>query len=504
MKTVLELLENTARLFPEKTAFTDEHEALTYSAFLREAQRIGSFLRKKQLRRGAIAVYLPKTVHALAAFFGVAYSGHFYVVIDDRMPEERIRSIFRTLSPAAVLTDEALAPQAETLLPGCVERMEEALAEPVDAEALRAAQSSVIDTDPLYALFTSGSTGVPKGAVVCHRSVLAYAEWVCETFGITSETAFGNQTPFYFSMSVLDIFSTIRSGASMHIIPKTLFSFPVRLLQYLNDRKVNTIYWVPSALNIVANWKALDYVPVPLLKKILFAGEVMPVKQLNYWISRQTDALFANLYGQTEVTDICTYYVVDRAFEDGETLPIGRACNNCGVLVVTDDGREAGPGETGELLVRGSFLALGYYANPEKTAQVFVQNPLNPSYPETVYKTGDLVRYNDRGELLYLGRKDFQIKHMGYRIELGEIEAAASVLPNMHECVCIYDAAKDSIILIYQARGLDEAAVLAGVKKRLPVYMVPNQFVRVTQMPHNANGKIDRALLKNQYTSNVK
>ena len=500
MKTVVELLEDTARRFPQKTAFADEKESLTYEALVREARSIGTSLLSMGLRHSAVAVYLPKTVHALSAFFGAAYSGNFYTVIDDRMPLGRIRTIFGTLSPAVVITDKTLAADAEMLLPGRVLLLDAALAAPPEEDALAASLRGIVDTDPLYALFTSGSTGVPKGAVVCHRSVLAYSEWVCETFGITSETVFGNQTPFYFSMSVLDIFSTVRSGAEMHIIPKMLFSFPVRLLQFLNDRKINTIYWVPSALNIVANWKALDYVPVPLLKKILFAGEVMPVRQLNYWIASQKGALFANLYGPTEVTDICTYYVVDRPFREGETLPIGSACSNCGVIVLAEDGREAAPGETGELLVRGSFLAMGYYNNPEKTAQAFVQNPLNHSYPETVYRTGDLVRRNERGELLYLGRKDFQIKHMGYRIELGEIEAAAAALPEVQECVSIYDPAKDSILLVVQARGLSEADILGGVKKRLPPYMVPNRIIRLPQMPHNANGKIDRALLKQQYT----
>ncbi|MEA4965918.1 MAG: amino acid adenylation domain-containing protein [Oscillospiraceae bacterium] len=501
MKTVLELLEHTADRFPKKTAFTDETESLTYEALLREARQIGACLLPRQPRRRAVAVYLPKTVHALAACFGAAYSGGFYVVIDEQMPQERIRSIFETLSPAAVLTDEAHRAQAETLLPGGVVLLEHARTAPCDLTALDEAAREIVDTDPLYTLFTSGSTGVPKGAVVSHRSVLAYADWVTETFSITEDTVFGNQTPFYFSMSVLDIYSTIKAGATMHIIPKKLFSFPVTLLEYLNTRQVNTLYWVPSALNIVAIWKALDYVPLPLVKTILFAGEVMPVEHLNYWIAHQRGALFANLYGPTEVTDICTYYVVDRPFQTGETLPIGRACANCGILVLAEDGREAAPGEAGELLVRGSFLACGYFNNPENTAQFFIQNPCNQYYPETVYKTGDLVKFNSRGELLYLGRKDFQIKHMGYRIELGEIEAAASALPGMHENVCLYDPIRDRILLCYQAHGLDEAAVLSGLRARVPAYMLPNKLFRLPQMPHNANGKLDRALLKTQYLS---
>ena len=181
----------------------------------------------------------------------------------------------------------------------------------------------MIDTDPLYALFTSGSTGIPKGTVVCHRSVIDYAHWVTQTFHITQDTVFASQTPFYFSMSVLDIFATLGSGATLCMPPKSYFSFPVQLLEYMEAQKVNTIYWVPSALGLIARMKALDYVKPSALSTILFAGEVMPVKWLNIWRSHYPQALFANLYGPTEVTDICAYYIVDRPFREDELLPIG-------------------------------------------------------------------------------------------------------------------------------------------------------------------------------------
>ena len=211
------------------------------------------------------------------------------------------------------------------------------------------------------------------------------------------------------------------------------------------------------------------------------------------------DALFANLYGPTEITDICTYYIVNRKFADDEPLPIGNACNNCDVIVITDDGKEALVGEEGELCVRGSFLAMGYYNNLEKTMQAFVQNPLNSYYPEWIYKTGDLVKYNPYGELIYITRKDFQIKHMGYRIELGEIETAVNSLNNITACACIYDTESDKIVLIYQGDHLDDLTVMNGIKDKLPSYMLPNKMIHIKQMPHNQNGKIDRVWLKNNY-----
>jgi acyl-coenzyme A synthetase/AMP-(fatty) acid ligase len=373
-------------------------------------------------------------------------------------------------------------------------------------------RSSMIDTDPVYALFTSGSTGVPKGAVICHKNILSYIDWYSETFGINEKTVFGNQTPFYFSMSVSDVFSTLKCGATLHIIPKLCFSFPIKLMEFMKERKVNTIYWVPSALCIVANYEMFKYAELPDLKKILFAGEVMPTRQLNYWIKSMPDAMFANLFGPTETTDICTYYVVDREFADDEPLPMGHACNNCDVFVVDEQGNlvapdideETGYSPEGELYARGSFLAMGYYGNPEKTAEAFVQNPLNPYYPELVYKTGDLVKYNKYGELVYITRKDFQIKHMGYRIELGEIEAGAGTIQGIKSCACVYDAEVDKIVFVYEGKKLTDEEILASISARVPHYMVPNVVVRVKSMPHNQNGKIDRKLLQGNYKQYIK
>ena len=259
---------------------------------------------------------------------------------------------------------------------------------------------------------------------------------------------------------------------------------------------MNTLYWVPSAISIVSNMRVFDYAMPEYLRTVLFAGEVMPTKQLNYWINKLSDeVVFANLFGPTEATDICTFYRVNRKFRDDEPLPIGNACDNCDVFIVGDDGKAA---DEGELYIRGTFLASGYYNNPDKTAEAFVQNPLNSSYPEICYKTGDLVRLNEYGELMYKGRKDFQIKHMGYRIELGEIETAASAVEGMKECACVYDADNDKIVMFYSASRLKEDALFSELKSRLNDYLLPNRLVKLRELPHNANGKIDRKELKTQ------
>lgn len=494
------MLERSAERFPDKNIFRDEKTDMTYTEFLNTAKSIGTFIAKYKIIKKPIAVIAERSVGNLAAMFGVLYSGNFYTVIDSEMPTERVKAIFDTLNPAAVVVTEDCRPKLKGLdFCGKTVYYEQAVLCSGDSGLLEKIRQKTIDTDPAYALFTSGSTGVPKGAVVSHKSVLSYVKWYADTFKIDENTVFGSQTPFYFSMSVSDVFSCVYAGAELNIIPKMLFSFPMKLLEFLNERRVNTIYWVPSALCIIANWKVLDYGELKYIKKVLFAGEVMPTRQLNYWISKLPDAIFANLFGPTETTDICTYYIVDRKFEDGETLPIGRACDNCDVFVVREDGKEAEIGEEGELYARGSFLAMGYYNNPERTAAAFVQNPLNTAYPETVYKTGDLVKYNEKGELIYISRIDFQIKHMGYRIELGEIEAAASATDGVTACAAVYDAAEDKIILVYEGKKREITDILSDLSARLPEYMMPQTVKRIKAMPHNANGKIDRKLLSRTY-----
>ena len=279
------------------------------------------------------------------------------------------------------------------------------------------------------------------------------------------------------------------------------FSFPIKLLEFLKEKKVNTIYWVPSALCIVANLGALENIQLPDLKKILFAGEVMPIKQLNMWRKALPDCMYANLYGPTETTDICSYYIVDREFKNDETLPIGKHCDNCGIILIKEDGKEAKKGEVGEILVRGSFLADGYFGNIKKTKEAFIQNPINKNYPEIVYKTGDIAKYNENEELIYISRKDYQIKHMGYRIELGEIEKNIYSIENIILCACVYDEKNQQIILFYQG-DIEETEIAKKAENLLLPYMRPNKYVKITKMPYNSNGKIDRKLLKGQISIN--
>lgn len=496
IKTITDYLDITAKKYPEKIGVKDIDKQYTFSKIRENALKVGSVLGEKGLFKKPIAIFLDKNVDCFCSMFGVAYSGNFYTILDVTMPQDRIERILRILDAEAIITDKKHEQDIQKLdLKFSPIYIEDIYTRTINNLMIECIQNRIIDTDVLYILFTSGSTGDPKGVIISHRNVITYMEWSGKVFGFDSNTIFGSQTPFYFSMSVLDIFQTIRTGAEFVIIPKKLFSLPGDLISYIDETQINTIYWVPSALCQLANINALDNPKLKCVKMILFAGEVMPAKQLNMWKRALPDAFYANLFGPTEVTDICTYYILDREIADDESIPIGKTCDNMDVFIVDENGKEVTGTQEGEMLVRGASVAYGYYKNPEKTKEAFIQNPLQDFYEEKVYRTGDLVHYNENGEIIYVSRKDFQIKHMGYRIELGEIETAASAIAQIDRVCCIYDMANSELVLFYTG-AIDAKDIKKNIKKKVPRYMIPTRYVTMEEMPLNLNGKIDRGELK--------
>lgn len=501
-KNVIEYLWKTVERVPDKVAIDDNKEQVTFAQLQQSAIKVAACIRELGLRKCPVGIYVPKSAKMVQAFAGVSLSCNFYVPLDTKSPDARILSILQVLGAKVVITTAALKAKAENLGDYKVLVMEEMLEKEAQEINLKEYIGNQTDLDPVYSIFTSGSTGTPKGVVISHRAAIDFIDWMIDRFGIDGNRIMGNQVPFYFDVSVSDIYLMYATGSTLVIIPEMFFSFPTDLIDFINEKKINFVFWVPFVLINAANVDIFSEKLPQYLEDVFFAGEVMPNRHLNYWRKFLPNCRYVNLYGPTEITVISTYYEVDREFADDESLPIGYACNNCDNLILVDDKegkREAELNEKGELAIAGTCLALGYYGDWEKTNKAFIQNPLNDKYREYIYLTGDVCYKNERGEIIYCGRKDSQIKHNGYRIELGEIENAVLASKIVDNCCVIYDHSNKKIILFYEAK--DEIKLLdfrKAISSHVPKYMLPSDYLWEQSLKRNQNGKIDRAYYNKQ------
>ena len=510
---VLDYLEqNTLKKFPGKTAVIDGDRSIDFLTLCNRAKRLATeLIGKRNCLNGPVAIFLPKSIESVVADLAATYSGNIYMNIDIKYPEERLKNVFDKIQPEIVITNGKLFEQIKKICSDnilIINLEEEHILNNegnIDEDFLFGRLEALIDTDPYCIINTSGSTGTPKGVALNHKSFIDFTEWAIPALGITENEIIGSLSPLYFDIYSFELCLLMARSATIVILPEQLAMFPAKLVEMLEVQKVNFIFWVPTIMVNIANLDILSKYNLSALKRILFAGEVFPTKHMNYWRKQIPDAMFINLYGPIEITLDCTYFIVNRDIPNDMPIPIGFPCRNTDVLILNDELHPAAVNEKGELCIRGTSLALGYWNDPEKTANAFVQNPLNKHYPELIYKTGDVVFKNETGEIIFVGRKDFQIKHLGYRIDLSEIEhVIVNCFDTIDNACVLYNAEKKEICLYYESA---EEIAASDFRKKLteflPKYMLPTNMRLFKELPRNPNGKIDRNFLKKMIKDEV-
>lgn len=499
--TVLDIFEKTVQRLPEKIYLRDEEEAVSYRECKERALCFGCALSNKLngSRSRPIVLFMDKSCKCVSAMLGTLYSGNFYVPMDVKTPLDRLNAILDTMEGAVVVTslsDEKSL--RKTGFDGEVLMYEELIADVTYEQAetsLIGIRKSMIDTELMYVLFTSGSTGTPKGVCVMHRSVVDYIDAFTDKVHIDETDVHGSQTPFYTDMSLKDIYMAMKVGAEICLIPQKYFMSPKKLLQYLDDNHVTTLMWVPTAYRLISQFDALSKVKPSSLKRFLFSGEGMPVQVFRYWKEYYPEAEYIQQYGPTEITGACTSFDITRDYTDDETIPIGKPFPNTGILLLDEnDNIITDADKAGEICVYGTCLAAGYYNDQSKTDAAFVPRPAAAGHKELMYRTGDLAKYDENGDIVFISRKDFQIKHGGRRIELGEIEAAFMSAEGVKAACCVHNRSEDKLVLFYVGEVPEQEMPLVAMAK-LPKYMIPAEYHKTDSLPVLPNGKTDRKKL---------
>ena len=501
---LIELFEESVKKSPQKVAVIDKDREITFTD-LREQAVI---LAQKIIYGGScqnrpVAVFLDKSIESVYSDLGIIYSGNFYMNLDIKTPAERISNILKLVEPRFIISTSKQIKSIEAIIPDTIDvilldtdERKACLNEGYVLERL----TTIIDTDPSCIINTSGSTGTPKGVVLNHKSFFDFVEWAIDTFKFDDDLVMGSLSPIVFDIYSFELCMLMAKASTLVVLPGNLAAFPAKILDLLEKHKVNFLFWVPTIMVNIANMDLLSTYKLDSLKTVWFAGEVFPTKQFNYWHHHLPQTTFANLYGPIEITLDCTYYIVDKEIPDEQPLPIGYACRNTDIIILDgDDKAVKEPNVEGELCVRGTSLAMGYYNNPEKTVTAFVQNPLNKSYPEVIYRTGDIVCYDEEGLIMFKGRKDNIVKHMGYRTDLGEIEhVIINTLKLVKNGCVVYNQAEKEITLFYEAeQEIPASEFRKKIGQALPKYMIPTVYNHLELLQRNTNGKIDRLYYKN-------
>jgi amino acid adenylation domain-containing protein len=509
---------------PEAVAVALKHETLRYGELETIANQLAATLKEAGCRRGdRVGLLMPKSPMAIAAIVGIYKADCVYVPLDPASPAARLSALVRACGARCLLASGVAVQILDDVLDGLPSRDSVAIGwmdtrsagnvrftTTFSLEDVRnAAGAPMADRanrggDAAHILFTSGSTGAPKGVVITHANVIRFVDWAVGHFGTNSADRVSGHPPLHFDLSVFDIFGSFAAGAALHLVPAEVNLLPNKLAEWIRASGITQWFSVPSALQYMARFDVVGFDDFPALKRLLWCGEVLPTASLAYWMKRLPHVMFTNLYGPTETTIASSYYTVPRCPEDDRAaIPIGTACEGEALLVLDEGLRPVPAGEVGELYIRGGGLSPGYWNDPEKTRRAFFTAPGSTDPSDRIYRTGDLARVGDDGLVYFLGRADSQIKSRGYRIELGEIESALNAIGTLAECAVVAVAAggfeNTTICCAYAPRSgrvVTIAELRTQLGKVVPGYMIPSRWMAFRELPKNLNGKIDRRTLK--------
>lgn len=523
---IQDYLRNSARLFPDHVAVNFKEENITYQELEAYSNKLANFIvRIGTMKNSRVAFCLHKSINSIKCVLGILKADCCYVPLDSYSPPERLQHIVEDCSPAVIFCEAATFNHILNTLSilqerGALESLpalvvfssshqnikgysgnlytEQEITEQPDTLPVSESHGS----DLAYLLYTSGSTGKSKGVMITHANVISFIEWIVPRFSINHDDVVSNHAPMHFDLSTFDMYSSFKSGARLVLVPSELNSFPEAMVQFMEQKGITVWMSVPSILTYIVKAGVLNPARLPAMRLIIPTGELFPTPILVKWMKLFPKKTFVNMFGPTETTVECTYYVIDRVPTDmSASIPIGKACDHLEVFALKEDGAPAGVGEIGELCVAGPSVSSGYWNNPKKTEEHFVRNPLLPHSDGRVYLSGDLVQLQKDGHYMFKGRKDHQIKYMGYRIELGDIEAALYSLSAIREAVVIFSKCPEPGKLVASVslnESVSSGKIQEELRKLLPKYMVPEMRIQ-EKLPRTTTGKIDRIKVQGDY-----